>query len=128
MSDRCPGERDYGRPNATEALPGRDKAPAHGDLAFLRWMYRGDSLRWCPASVSMGGRPDWAGTDRVRCPRSEPRPLPVDRSGRPYTEARTDNFDIYLPLWLARHNKAIFGTLFAIGELFVVGRWLLAWR
>jgi hypothetical protein len=33
-----------------------------------------------------------------------------------------DNCDIDLPLWLARHNKTIFGTLFAIGELFVLGR------
>jgi hypothetical protein len=40
-----------------------------------------------------------------------------------YTRDRTDNFDIYLPLWLARHNKAIFGTLFALGELFAVCRW-----
>ena len=58
--------------------------------------------------------------NRGRCPLT-------DLAGR-YTEARTDNFDICLPLWLARHNKAIFGTLFAIGELFVVGRWLFAWR
>jgi hypothetical protein len=40
-----------------------------------------------------------------------------------YTRDRTDNFDIYLPLWLARHNKMIFGTLFLLGELFVIGRW-----
>lgn len=43
-----------------------------------------------------------------------------------YTEDRTDNFDIYLPLWLARRNKMIFGTLFATGELFVLGRWLIS--
>jgi len=41
-----------------------------------------------------------------------------------HTEARPDNFDIYLPLWLARHNKTIFGTLFVMGELFVLGRWI----
>ena len=41
-----------------------------------------------------------------------------------YTEQRTDNFDIYLPLWLARHNKTIFGTLFVVGGLFVLERWL----
>jgi len=40
------------------------------------------------------------------------------------TEARTDNFDIYLPLWLARHNKAIFGSLFLVAELIVLGCWL----
>lgn len=32
-----------------------------------------------------------------------------------YTDDRRDNFDIYLPEWLARHNKSIFGTLFVLG-------------
>lgn len=32
-----------------------------------------------------------------------------------FTEDRRDNFDIYLPEWLARHNKAIFGTLYLAG-------------
>lgn len=45
-----------------------------------------------------------------------------------YTEERTDNFDIYLPLWLARRNKTIFGTLFVVGELFVLGQWLISSR
>jgi hypothetical protein len=40
-----------------------------------------------------------------------------------YTDARQDNFDIYLPLWLARHNKSIFGTLYAAGLLFALARW-----
>ncbi len=40
-----------------------------------------------------------------------------------YTEERKDNFDIYLPLWLARHNKQIFGTLFIAGQAFVLLRW-----
>jgi hypothetical protein len=54
---------------------------------------------------------------RGRCPLT-------DLAGR-YTETRADNFDIYLPPW-ARKNQAIFGTLFALGELFVLGRWLLS--
>jgi hypothetical protein len=41
-----------------------------------------------------------------------------------YTSDRTDNFDIYLPRWVARHNKAIFGTLFVAGEAVVLWRWL----
>jgi hypothetical protein len=41
-----------------------------------------------------------------------------------YTEDRADNFDIYLPVWLARHNKTIFGSLFLAGELIVLGCWL----
>jgi hypothetical protein len=43
-----------------------------------------------------------------------------------YTDERRDNFDIYLPLWLARHNKTIFGALFIAGEVFVLARWLAA--
>lgn len=45
-----------------------------------------------------------------------------------YTPDRADNFDIYLPLWLARHNKAIFGTLFVIFDAFVLVCWLQSRR
>jgi hypothetical protein len=41
-----------------------------------------------------------------------------------YTDDRADNFDIYLPLWLARHNKVVFGGLFVVGILFALARWL----
>ena len=37
-----------------------------------------------------------------------------------FTNERADNFDIYLPKWLARHNKTIFGTLFVVNELVVL--------
>lgn len=40
-----------------------------------------------------------------------------------YTHDRADNFDIYLPLWLARNNKRVFGFLFVAGELVVLWRW-----
>jgi hypothetical protein len=40
-----------------------------------------------------------------------------------YTDERQDNFDIYLPLWLARYNKQIFGSLFFAGLLFTLARW-----
>jgi hypothetical protein len=40
-----------------------------------------------------------------------------------YTESRGDSFDIYLPAWLARNNKRIFGTLWVLGELVLVGCW-----
>ncbi len=53
--------------------------------------------------------------NRGRCPLT-------DVASR-YTEDRADNFDIYLPRGLARHNKTIFGTLFIVGELFVLVRW-----
>lgn len=32
-----------------------------------------------------------------------------------YTSERRDNFDIYLPLWIARHNKKLFGGLYVAG-------------
>jgi hypothetical protein len=41
-----------------------------------------------------------------------------------FTNNRADNFDIYLPDWMARHNKAIFGTLFVVNELIVLWFWL----
>jgi hypothetical protein len=43
-----------------------------------------------------------------------------------FTVDRADNFDIYLPNWLAEHNKLIFGLLFVTGELIVIGCWLKA--
>ncbi len=41
-----------------------------------------------------------------------------------YTDERHPNFDIYLPHWLARYNKEIFGPLYLAGLLFAVIRWL----
>lgn len=54
--------------------------------------------------------------NRMRCPLT-------DVAGR-YTQDRRDNFDIYLPLWLARNNKRVFGALFVAGELMLAWRWL----
>jgi hypothetical protein len=51
-----------------------------------------------------------------RCPLS-------DLAAR-FTVDRNSNFDIYLPGWLAQHNKLVFGWLFVVGELVVVGCWL----
>lgn len=42
--------------------------------------------------------------NRMRCPLT-------DVAAR-YTAERHANFDIYLPLWLARHNKPVFGSLY----------------
>ena len=43
-----------------------------------------------------------------------------------YTAERHDNFDIYLPLWLARYNKHIFGTLYAVGIVWTAVAWYRA--
>ena len=40
-----------------------------------------------------------------------------------YTTDREPNFDIYLPKWLAQHNKTIFSALFVLGELAAFARW-----
>jgi hypothetical protein len=42
-----------------------------------------------------------------------------------FTSDRSANFDIYLPLWLARYNKEIFGSLFLAGILFTLVQWRL---
>ncbi len=54
--------------------------------------------------------------NRGRCPLT-------NWAGR-FTDERGDNFDIFLPEWLARHNKAIFGTLFVFNEFIVLCCWL----
>ena len=43
-----------------------------------------------------------------------------------FTNDRAPSFDIYLPNWLAEHNKIIFGVLFVAGELVVFACWLRA--
>ena len=43
-----------------------------------------------------------------------------------YTPDRRANFDIYLPEWLARHNKSIFGGLYVAGVVFALAHWGLA--
>lgn len=53
--------------------------------------------------------------NRFRCPLT-------DVAAR-YTSDRRANFDIYLPMWIARYNKEIFGSLFVAGILFTLVRW-----
>ena len=53
--------------------------------------------------------------NRMRCP--------LTGIAARYTDDRRDNFDIYLPLWLAKYNKLIFGSLFAAGLVFTAVLW-----
>ncbi len=53
--------------------------------------------------------------NRLRCP--------LTGIAARYTQDRRDNFDIYLPLWLARYNKQIFGALFAAGTVYAALKW-----
>lgn len=57
--------------------------------------------------------------NRWRCPLT-------DVAAR-YTTDRSPDFDIYLPVWLARHNKTVFGVLFLVNEAIVIGQWLRMW-
>jgi len=43
-----------------------------------------------------------------------------------YTTDRRANFDIYLPEWLAKHNKVIFGTIYLVGAATAGMHWVLA--
>jgi len=45
-----------------------------------------------------------------------------------YTTDRRANFDIYLPEWLAKHNKVIFGTIYLVGVASAGVHWVLAAR
>jgi hypothetical protein len=45
-----------------------------------------------------------------------------------FTPETSHNFDIYLPNWLARHNKTIFGAIFILGGLFALAQWLISTR
>jgi len=39
-----------------------------------------------------------------------------------YTDNHPTGFDIFLPTWLAKHNKTIFSTLFTVGLVLVLWR------
>ncbi|MGB5360877.1 MAG: hypothetical protein WBN27_13120 [Eudoraea sp.] len=49
---------------------------------------------------------------------------PLTVLARKYSDSQKDNFDIFLPNWLAKHNKLIFTTIFLIGLVLVVIRTL----
>jgi hypothetical protein len=40
-----------------------------------------------------------------------------------YTSDRDPNFDIFLPLWVAKYNKVIFGALFVGGSGYALYKW-----
>jgi hypothetical protein len=50
---------------------------------------------------------------------------PLTPAAARYTSDRRDNFDIYLPEWLARHNKLIFGAIYFCGVLMTALLWTL---
>lgn len=54
--------------------------------------------------------------NRMRCP--------LTPMAARYTADRRENFDIYLPMWLAKYNKEIFGTLYLGGVVYALITWL----
>jgi hypothetical protein len=54
--------------------------------------------------------------NRGRCPLTD--------LAQRFTSDRSATSDIYLPAWLARQNKTIFGTLFILEELILLWWWL----
>ena len=55
------------------------------------------------------------GLNHLRCP--------MTAMAARYTTDRRNNFDIYLPLWLATYNKQVFGTLYVAGVVFALILW-----
>jgi hypothetical protein len=75
----------------------------------LDWAMAMSGLVWLECAV--------LALNRCRCPLT-------DVAAR-HTGERADNFDIYLPLWLARYNKQVFGTLFFLGEIYLLRVWAM---
>ena len=49
---------------------------------------------------------------------------PLTVLGLKYTDNHEVGFDIFLPKWLAKNNKAIFSTIFVIGLFIIIFRLL----
>jgi hypothetical protein len=47
---------------------------------------------------------------------------PLTLIAKKYSDSQKDNFDIYLPLLIARYNKIIFTSIFLIGLLLILFR------
>ncbi|NNM17916.1 MAG: hypothetical protein HKP24_05040 [Croceitalea sp.] len=45
---------------------------------------------------------------------------PLTLMARKYSDSDKDNFDIFLPNWLAKYNKLIFTTIFLLGLVLVL--------
>ncbi len=50
---------------------------------------------------------------------------PITVLARKYSDSDKDNFDIFLPNWLARYNKIIFTSIYLIGVIIVLLRVVL---
>jgi len=51
---------------------------------------------------------------------------PLTLVARKYSDSPKENFDIFLPNWLAKYNKIIFTSIFVFGLLLVLVRSFMA--
>lgn len=51
---------------------------------------------------------------------------PLTIEARKYSSSAKDNFDIYLPNWLAKYNKLIFTAIFCIGLALMIWRYVMS--
>ena len=84
-------------------------AALHGDDRAVLWL-----VAIVFVEVTMLALNDW------RCP--------LTALAARYTTDRRANFDIYLPEWLAKHNKVIFGTIYLAGVAAAGVHWMFAAR
>lgn len=49
---------------------------------------------------------------------------PLTVIARKYSDSKKENFDIFLPNWLAKYNKVIFTSIYIIGVILVIIRTL----
>ena len=47
---------------------------------------------------------------------------PLTILARKYSNSTKENFDIFLPNWLARYNKIIFSVIYLVGVIIVLSR------
>ena len=50
---------------------------------------------------------------------------PITIIARKYSTSNKDNFDIFLPNWLAKYNKLIYTTIFILALILLLLRYLL---
>jgi len=85
-------------------------------MPVFSWQGNHRAAAWLAAIVA--GEVAVLVLNKMRCP--------LTAVAARYTDDRRDNFDIYLPEWLARHNKLIFGVLYLAGLVFAIARWIRA--
>jgi hypothetical protein len=85
-------------------------------LAIPLAAWRGEHLAAMWLAVIVSGEIAVLGLNRWRCP--------LTSVAARYTVDRRANFDIYLPEWLAKNNKIIFGFIYVVGVVYALARWV----